>query len=264
MGGKKFWRIGLLGLALLLLIAAIIYADTPREPCYQGRTLTQWIDSAPSRMYNHFGPLPSAPPDPWEVATNAMQQMGPDALWWLVKWSGTHDSKLQTTVVKWLISHTPFRPNFTAPSTKRRRALAGFELLGANGARATAALIKKTRDWDPKARVCALECLEKIEAPHETLFPVCFRLMDDPDSYVRAKASWCENDLEMAMTLRTDVKDRQAFLSPLLRWINDPDPSVQQHSAKLLHFYFPQEAEKAGVYRKFPELRNARTAVNTF
>jgi hypothetical protein len=211
------------GFALLFVAIVIIYLCTPNEPRYQGRTLTQWIDSAPSQMSGYFGARSlSAPLDPWAAATNAMQQMGPDAVRWLVKWSGTRDSKLQTTVIRWLNSRPSLRLPFVTPQNKRRRALTGFELLGKDGGAATTALIKKTFDSDPKVRECALECLEKIQMPRETLFPVCFHLMNDPDANVRARASACENDLEMGMTLQSDIKGKEIFLSPLLRWFNDP------------------------------------------
>ena len=265
MGGKKFVRAGVALVAVLLMIAAIIFAGTPTEPRYQGRTLTQWIHSTPPpRMYSNSGYVPSGQHDPWVAATNAMQQMGPDAIRWLVKWCGTRDSNINYSVIRWLNTHPSLHLKFPLPASQRARAVDGFALLGTNGAPATAALIKKTYDREPGVRLSALVCLENIETPREALFPVVFRLMDDPDSYVRTKATMRENDLETGITLLGDVKGQQLFLSPLLRWINDPDPTVRQHSAKLLHFYFPREAEKAGVYQAFPELRKTATAVNAY
>jgi hypothetical protein len=101
-------------------------------------------------------------------------------------------------------------------------AVTGIEILGKDATPAIPALIRLTRQGDMETRTCALISLESIRPPKEVFLPVLITLLNN-----------------------SDKSDR------------DPEPSLGWRAANILNNLYPEEAEKAGVYKKFPELKPA-------
>ena len=78
MGGGKYLRISIFALALLLATIAIVYVCIPKEPHYQGRSLSQWLYQAQS-SFNYSGARSGSDPQ-WQSASNALQNIGTNAL----------------------------------------------------------------------------------------------------------------------------------------------------------------------------------------
>src|SRR4051812_1919353 len=76
------WRRLLIGLAVIAAVIAIIIALIPREPKYEGRTLSEWIKEANPRHSAH-----RKQPKDYE----AVRHIGSNALPWLIKWISLKD-----------------------------------------------------------------------------------------------------------------------------------------------------------------------------
>jgi hypothetical protein len=85
-----------------------------------------------------------------------------------------------------------------------------------------------------------------------------------------AKPAWpvliqwtCSTDTDLRYVAFTCLSksrpDKETLLPVLLRLIHDPDPSIQQAASRVCHNCFPKEAEAAGVYKMFPELKGQPT-----
>jgi hypothetical protein len=59
--------------------------------------------------------------------------------------------------------------------------------------------------------------------------------------------------------LQSSHANKEVLLPVLLRLIHDPDTLVRASASLRFVDWFPQEAEAAGVYKIFPELRNSST-----
>jgi len=64
----------------------------------------------------------------------------------------------------------------------------------------------------------------------------------------------------LGLVYLTSANADKATLKPVLtRLLNDPDPQVKMRAAYQFHFYFPQDAAAAGVYRLFPAFQGMQT-----
>jgi hypothetical protein len=135
------WRKALIGLAVIAAVIAIFIALIPREPKYQGHTLSQWIkESAPHRS-----------PDPQTTkAVEAMRQIGTNGLPWLIKWIGAKEPagwQLRATragrLPRWVrLRLLPSLFGINSYNLHRRLALDGFLLLGSDAAPAVPDLLQ--------------------------------------------------------------------------------------------------------------------------
>jgi hypothetical protein len=127
----------------------------PREPVYQGRRLSQWIDV----FFRGFSGKSNNPnreeSDAVEAAIRAIGTNAiPEFLFWL---------------------------SDGAPGANRRgNAELGFKFLGEVGRPATGELIKLTKNSDADIRLRALMCLVDIKAESEFLVQTLKSLTNDP------------------------------------------------------------------------------------
>lgn len=141
------WRRILIALALAAAVAAILFALVPREPKYQGRTLSEWLCIA----------APSVNPDPESArAVQAVHHIGADGLPWLIKWMSyeppTWKTKLAKGVEKLPQPIADKLDNFinaddTSPNTWAQD---GFEILGPKASAAVPDLLlilARDPDW---------------------------------------------------------------------------------------------------------------------
>jgi hypothetical protein len=210
--------------AVILLGGMAIAIFRAREPRYQGRTLTEWIERAePASNKSWVHPSLTSlwlydPTDPaWQAASNAVKQIGPDAVPLLLKWAQTKDSPSKSKLIAWLHAHPSLHFQFKPADEYHFRALFGFASLGNEAKPAWPALKQMIEDRDSKCRICALNCLAKSQPDQETLLPV------------------------------------------LLRLIHDPDRHVQYNAGLIFRSRYSRDAETAGVYKIFPGWKNFLT-----
>jgi hypothetical protein len=135
------WRRIVIGLAVCAVLVVLVFALIPREPKYEGRTLSEWIrDSAPRRS-----------PDPETTkAIEAVRHIGTNGLPWLVKWIGAKeppDWQLNLTTASRLPGWVRLRllPSLFGINSyygHRRTAFDGFLVLGPSASPAVPDLLK--------------------------------------------------------------------------------------------------------------------------
>jgi hypothetical protein len=144
--------------ALLALISAAVWPRM-REPVYDGKKLSQWLDP--------FHPLPA------EYVVPAVRQIGTNGLPFLVEWIA-----VKQTVPAWkakLRSVSSRNSKFwskrlneflwqTSPEASRMRASRGFEILGERGSPAIPELVRIAQNGNLES-VVALSHLGKDTLP---------------------------------------------------------------------------------------------------
>jgi len=136
------WRKLLILLAACAVVLATVLALIPREPKYDGRTLSEWIkESAPRKS-----------PDPETTrAIDAVRHIGTNGLPWLLKWISMTEppawkinlTTANTRLPQWLrLRVLPRLLGLNSYNYHRRLALDGFLILGPDAAPAVPELLR--------------------------------------------------------------------------------------------------------------------------
>jgi HEAT repeat protein len=186
-----------------------------REPRYQGKTLTEWIQSGEKAdiqfsvttggqmNYEQFDPS-------WQETSHALKQMAPDAIPILLRWTQAKDSAVKKSIVRLSNKFGFFRLHFKRAIEYRSMAVFGFRLLGDDAKPAWPALTKLIADKDSGIRNWAVQCLA------------------------------------------ASVHDKETLVQILLRGVKNPDPGVQSTAKWWLYNLYPKDAEAAGIYKALP------------
>jgi hypothetical protein len=174
---------GFLIISALLVVGVIgINIYRGREPRYQGRTLTGWIDEALTARTNSNHNLWDA--RKWQTAKEAVGNIGTNAIPSLLKWVTAEDSKPKAAVISWINSHA-FHLHLRSANERQMEAYCGIRLLGAKAKPACPLFLQWTYDPDRLVRRRGLVCLVNSKADKQTLLPVFQRLITDPDKGIR-------------------------------------------------------------------------------
>jgi HEAT repeat protein len=152
--GKK-WRIIrflLLGICLALFAWVVLRA---REPVYQGRTLSVWLEKAKESEADSIERDNPA-------AVNAIRQIGANALPQLLGMVATRDTKLRVFLLNLQTEHPGIPLHLRKTEDCQEMAGCGFYILGSTAKPAVPALIKLLSDDDPEVRYWAAGCLGLI------------------------------------------------------------------------------------------------------
>lgn len=177
-----------LGVATVVALLAVWLG--PREPSYQGRSLSEWVDLAYTTNYTE--------------ARNAISAIGPSAIPFLFKKARHEDAavqrfyrairpKLPTILQQRLPAPRPLDPNFPGKI--------GNALMAVGGQEELPQLIAALKDRDPRVRHVA-ELAIRYMHMHENRYkrakyrgmkfdaavPVLCELLSDPDDRVRGSA----------------------------------------------------------------------------
>jgi hypothetical protein len=210
----KMKRHRLMLLLIIVLPACILalYLHHNREPRYEGRTLTQWLEDIDHTATFH------SPTDKFPAArSHAIKQIGTNAIPFLLKKLAARDTAFEKSMKSLLARQSLIHIHFTPPLYDPTHGLLGLQILGKDADSAAPALALLTQSPDQTTRLLALHSLYLIKADKEAFLPVLLRLLHDQDSVVRGK------------------------------------------SAERLNEIYPEEAEKAGVYTNFPNLKPTTT-----
>jgi hypothetical protein len=211
-------------IAVIVLGGLAIAILRVREPRYQGRTLSEWMESTQPRPWNAynnwaytFSRSPAVNAPTWQPASQAVREIGPDAIPFLLRWTHAKDSSLKSKLISWLWKHPTVHVKVMPADYYQNLAITGFTMLGQEARSAWPTLIKSThgKDWDE--RYLAMRCLTASRPDKDTLLPVLLRLTHDPDSRIQSSAAF---------------------------WI---------------HYRFPSDAETNGINTLFPELKDRPT-----
>jgi hypothetical protein len=181
-------RWGIIAIICFVLLAGWIalHLAVNREPRYQGRTLSQWlkmhVDASDSNEARVRATL--------NVSSNAVQQIGGNAIPFLLGKFLVTDTPLKLRLKKLVGSQSLIRVEFTNPVLERSEAVQGFWILRENATSAATALAELTSHPDWRVRLSALDSLSFIHAAPETILPVFMRMIHDSDRQVQMKASY--------------------------------------------------------------------------
>jgi hypothetical protein len=194
---------------------AISIAHCPREPSYQGRTLSQWMVS----YFDTFGPITSSIElidTQREASERAINAIGTNAI---------------PTTLRWLSKDYDIRDRFHITAFIRGYPLYSFaetifEVLGRDAQPATPGLIQLIKSSrDTEVRIIALRLLKKINKDENVIVPVYIECAkNDPDGKVRLHAL-----IYTVEEIGLDSKTGNALVGVL---VHDPDKNVR-HYAKL-------------------------------
>lgn len=178
MDGKKLRRAGFCGLAALLAATVIVCLFIPKEPSYQGLTLSQWLMQGESSEY------PDSPE--WNAASNAIYQIGTNAIPLLDRWATAKDIRAKSAVISWIDSHTAL--SLMSATERQYAGRLGFWALKEKSRAASPLFIQWTYDKNAESRRWGLVCLTNSGAGRETLSPVLSRLVHDADPFAQRVA----------------------------------------------------------------------------
>jgi len=217
-------RLRLIVMVVVVMVIGVVAIDCfrAREPRYQGRTLSEWINieiSASQKFrsssYN-IGKDPESDPACRE-AIQAVRHMAPDAIPILTDWALAEDSPRKAEVIYWLNKRKFLHIHLNTSSDRNFRASIGFWMIGTASETAWLALARETYSTNDQHRDLVLECL------------------------------------------RQSNPDKEIFLPVLLHLTHDPNEIIQAHALRELHARYPKDAEAAGVYTNFPILKGYPT-----
>lgn len=212
-------------MALLIAGSLAFYLTHPREPSYEGRTLTEWLNL----YYRSFSANEPNRPALYDASTNAIKHIGTNAIPFLIKKLTSRETNFQ----KHLRLSIPKLPRSLLRVPFFQRSLIQF--------------LSTTHGWD---QFQGREGLKILGTDALSAVPALARLTKHPDPHVRAMA---------LDSLRSIHPKPEIFLPILLQAMHDPDAGTQMLSAAILADLYPEEADYAGVYKLYPALKPADT-----
>jgi hypothetical protein len=210
-------RLRLIAIVVAILFLCCLVIHFTKEPSYQGRTLTEWLQTG--EKGERLGPTS---PHYYQLVTKTVvpiQTIGTNGIPTLLRLIQAYDSKARRTFISWLDRQrwTTLRP--LPDWEKQNMGVRGFGLLGTNALSAVPALIQLTHNGEGDVAFTA--------------------------GYV------------LFLVLDSFRRDKDISLPVLRQLLNDSDPVMQLNAANTMAVWFPEEAEKADVYHKFPQLRSS-------
>jgi len=183
------WRVrfpllatGFLGSALIAL-----YFLLPREPSYEGKSLSDWLADI------DVGNLQSR-----EAADQAIRAMGTDALPWLRKMLCAEDPLWKRLVKTVNARQSIVRIPFTPTSSSRYQAVLGYGALGRLAKTEVPSLIHIMEvESSPQVRACVALALGGIGREAAPAIPVLARAAKEGDETLRKNAASALANIQM-------------------------------------------------------------------
>jgi hypothetical protein len=207
---------------LLVAIAGVIIRETlrEREPVYQGKRLSVWLDQYAA---NHGA---GGNRELEGQAEAAIRQIGTNAIPFYLELIATKDSPLKI----WLRMSVPetwlSRLHLHASSDYRLRGELGIMALGGDAKPAIPGLIASLSDKNPDVRFSALEALRVLGPLAADASPSLIKCLRDPDLRVAVSA------VESLDSIRQKPEQAVPMLMELLARPTDPQ---RQASFGILH-----------------------------
>ncbi|MEN9576517.1 MAG: hypothetical protein RL514_4372 [Verrucomicrobiota bacterium] len=244
----------LLWLALpVLLMAVAVWSWTPREPSWEGRSLSSWLEDLETDTRGKLGAVGEQNA---EAAERAIQGMGTNCLPSLLRRLGqlkpsplekklirleqqlrTHevsvpwDSTENRLILQWDALHSAFKAlgHAAAPlvpelerwlaSSVEEKAGAAAQVLALIHPEGTAALVRASTNRTIASRFIILVMLDQLTPQHPEMLAAILRMADDPDAHIRG---------HLGHTLSKYESEAASVLPVLVRLLGDTDHLVRQ------------------------------------
>ena len=255
---KRVWgSLVVLALAVTGLIVREVAKPWEREPAYQGKRLTQWLED-----YNRAGALAKTEP-----ISRAIQAMGTNSLPFLVAYLKETNSAVKQALIKLAANLRPLTPPALVPHERRVPSLLALQALGSLAAPLCPDL--KTLAEDPGYAWGTLPLL----AIGSNSLPALQTLCQSTNAWVRRDAvltmarvqiapvtaiswSWVTSPLNGKPLLMLSYSVSDTDVREMGKLLAHPDASVRHASAEALSaFAHPPYAD--AVKSAIPLLRNA-------
>jgi HEAT repeat protein len=173
-------------LALAILAALSIFIFQSREPSYEGKSLSNWLQD----WDNSFGsPGLAFPSDRVATAENAIRQMGSRSVPHLRKMLRTRDTAIRQKVVVFCLDRPWIPIHFRPPAYRLQvRGLFGIRTLGPTAKAAVPELVTLLHSGEWTVRAWAAGDLGKIGPEASAAVPDLVADLGDKDEHVRAAA----------------------------------------------------------------------------
>jgi hypothetical protein len=219
----------LIALSVFLLLAAVWFGWSPREPVYEGRALSEWLDD----LYIDFsGASPNPSEDDRACAKNAIREMGEDAIPMMVKMLKP-ESRFESWAKALVAKQSLVKFNFDSKDERRYCAAIGFEALGPRAKSAIPELVNYAEDANPRVRQPALHALGLIGAEAEVVVPVLQKALGDPVASIQGTS---------AAVLRFFGESARVAAPELMKCVNGGDRYAKIKAAETIAIIAPELA----------------------
>jgi HEAT repeat protein len=249
------------GLVVLACAGVLIVLHT-REPRYNGRSLTSWLQQYDKASVSDTKQMTEAQD---AIRTIGTERSLPTLLKLITAKDGGVDNWVFKMKSKFGLKFLHWR--FAALS--RLYGLSGFEVLGTNAAPAVDSLTKLVKDKDKDTAMAAFQCLERIGKPAEGALCQCLTnqdwrvrlssidalasVTDDAETYIsRVKVCLNDTNITIRVTAVRVIGSRYPQARPqvvpyLVTLLNDPHRDVRVTAGNVLKAVDPQAAADAGI-----------------
>jgi len=220
----KFGRLGIFCLSIIAAFAVILAVVRlwPREPSYAGHSLTWWLQDL-------YTAIPNRNSVKEKLATEAIQQIGTNALPTLLAITRARDSRLKQTAMTLLAKQKLLRFAFIPADQRRYWAALGYRALGsAAKADIPALTICLTNDNPPSMRQCAALALGNIGPDAKAATAALLITAKDKDNDVRNDSLWALGRIH---------PDLELVIDGLIEGLDDSYSLARENAASALASY---------------------------
>jgi hypothetical protein len=210
---------------LLVVLAGVIGWQVLRlrEPVYQGRRLSVWLEMATRQRMSG---------NPYDREVEAIRHIGTNALPVLIAMLRAHDMRLKQVIMTWAQKQKLVHFNFRSADQRREDAFTGYVALGSLASVQIPNLMDcLTNDPSPNVRMAAASALGQIGPDARVAAPALFRAAKDTNETVRIHAYWVLGQILPGAQLAVPV---------LVAGLADPYQAARDQAALVLGKYGPE------------------------
>src|SRR5215471_6200396 len=229
------------GLAAFFLgVVAYQLFRGPREPVYQGKALSEWLQT-----YNPASPSGRGSPA-WKATDDALRHIGTNAVPFLLKSLRARDSNLKLTLVAWAQKQHVIKIHFVPAAARNIEASRAFIVLGNTAKDAIPDLIKAYEQTQSVEARSAIEDVFAWVGPDaRPALPLLLRASTNSNNRVRANALWALGEIH---------DQPNSCVPALLQGLNDRDSWVQTCAAHALGMFGPDASAAVPALTQLAQL----------
>lgn len=196
----------IVAILLVAVLAGLTWeALRPREPVYQGKPLSVWLDKYSKSFLNTEGEFPAPPSESAKAlrvsAETAILQIGTNAIPTLIKMLRAKDSALKSWVLALIKEQSLIHFHPHSDDDYHWMAVFGFVALGQVAEPAVPELINLLSDQDSNIRMVAASSLGAIGSSAHGAVPALLRRLNDQNKAVRMSSATALGKIHSDATL---------------------------------------------------------------